>query len=75
MPVRVIHIKLLFWAAMGFITLSSYSCSEPASPYGQTEITLTALDASCTEVWLELKFSNLTQPADVAIQKDGKDFS
>ncbi|MCC6550750.1 MAG: hypothetical protein IT279_11840 [Ignavibacteriaceae bacterium] len=73
MPVRVIHIKLLFWAAMGFITLSSYSCSEPASPYGQTDITLTALDASCTEVWLELKFSNLTQPADVAIQKDGKD--
>ncbi|MCK6615174.1 MAG: hypothetical protein L6Q47_13120 [Ignavibacteriaceae bacterium] len=74
MPVRVIHIKLLFWAAMGFITLNSYSCSEPASPYGQTEITLTALDASCTEVWLELKFSNLTQPADVAIQRDGKDY-
>ncbi|MCK6615916.1 MAG: glucosyl transferase [Ignavibacteriaceae bacterium] len=61
-------------AAMGIITLSSYSCSEPASPYGQTAITLEALDASCTEVWLELKFSNLTQPADVAIQKDGKDY-
>ncbi|MBV6510701.1 MAG: hypothetical protein FMNOHCHN_00178 [Ignavibacteriaceae bacterium] len=74
MPVRVIHIKLLFWAAMGLITLSSYSCSEPASPYGQTAITLEALDASCTEVWLELKFSNLTQPANVAIQKDGKDY-
>ncbi|QOJ30336.1 MAG: glucosyl transferase [Ignavibacteriales bacterium] len=74
MPVRVIHIKLLFWAAMGLITLSSYSCSEPASQYGLTEITLEALDASCTEVWLELKFNNLTQLANVAIQKDGKDY-
>ncbi|MCK6614924.1 MAG: hypothetical protein L6Q47_11855 [Ignavibacteriaceae bacterium] len=74
MPVRVIHTKLLFWAALSLIAFSNYSCSEPASPYGQTAITLEALDASCTEVWLELKFSNLTQPADVAIQKDGKDY-
>ncbi|MBV6513092.1 MAG: hypothetical protein HRU80_03935 [Ignavibacteriales bacterium] len=66
--------KLLFWAALSLIALSTYSCSEPASPFGQTDITLSALDASCTEVWLELKFSNLSQPADVAIQKDGKDY-
>ncbi|GMU87340.1 MAG: hypothetical protein AMXMBFR48_25810 [Ignavibacteriales bacterium] len=66
--------KLLSWAALSLIALSTYSCSEPASPFGQTEITVEALDASCTEVWLELKFRNLTQPADVAIQKDGKDY-
>lgn len=64
--------KLLSWAALSLIALTAYSCSEPASPFGQTEITLEALDASCTEVWLELKFSNLTEPAIVAIQKDGK---
>ncbi|MBV6512909.1 MAG: hypothetical protein FMNOHCHN_02427 [Ignavibacteriaceae bacterium] len=66
-------LQLHLWAALSLIALSAYSCSEPASPYGQTDITLTALDASCTEVWLELKFSNLTQPANVAIQMDGKD--
>ncbi|MCC6549964.1 MAG: hypothetical protein IT279_07845, partial [Ignavibacteriaceae bacterium] len=65
--------KLLSWAALSLFALSTTSCSEPASPFGQTDITLTALDASCTEVWLDLKFSNLTQPADVQIQKDGKD--
>ncbi|MBV6511101.1 MAG: glucosyl transferase [Ignavibacteriales bacterium] len=66
--------KLQLWAALSLFALSAYSCSEPASPFGQTAITVEALDASCTEVWLELKFSNLTQPADVAIQKDGKDY-
>ncbi|MCC6549393.1 MAG: hypothetical protein IT279_04915, partial [Ignavibacteriaceae bacterium] len=66
-------LQLHFWAALSLFALSNYSCSEPASPYGQTAITLEALDASCTEVWLELKFSNLAQPANVAIQMDGKD--
>ncbi|MCK6615173.1 MAG: glucosyl transferase, partial [Ignavibacteriaceae bacterium] len=74
MSAKILLSKLLFWAALGIFTLGAYSCSEPASPYGQTDITLTALDASCTEVWLELKFSNLAQPANVAIQKDGKDY-
>ncbi|QOJ27373.1 MAG: hypothetical protein HRU80_00250 [Ignavibacteriales bacterium] len=63
--------SLYMWAALGLITLSSYSCSEPASPFGQTEITLEALDASCTEVWLDLKFSNLTEPANVEIRQNG----
>ncbi|MBV6513089.1 MAG: hypothetical protein FMNOHCHN_02615 [Ignavibacteriaceae bacterium] len=62
--------QLLFWAALSLIALTAYSCSEPASPYGQTDLTLEAVDASCTEVWLELKFSNLTCPTFVAIQKD-----
>jgi len=74
MGLNTLSAKLLFWAALGLIVFSSYSCSEPASPYVQTEIILTALDASCTEVWLDLKFNNLTQPANGAIQKDGKDF-
>ncbi len=63
-------------AVLFFLSLTAfYSCSEPSSPFGQTEITLTVLDASCTEVWLELKFSNLTQPADVAIKKDGSEIA
>jgi len=66
---RFLHAVLLLLSCTAF-----YSCSEPSSPFGQTEITLTALDASCTEVWLELKFNNLTQPADIAIQKDGIDY-
>ncbi|QOJ27372.1 MAG: glucosyl transferase [Ignavibacteriales bacterium] len=69
-----IFFNILVLAALSLIALTATSCSEPASPYGQTEITLEALDASCTEVWLELKFNNLTQPAKVAIQKDGKDY-
>ncbi|MCC6550716.1 MAG: hypothetical protein IT279_11665 [Ignavibacteriaceae bacterium] len=68
---RILNL-LLFWAALSLFALSTTSCSEPASPFGQTDITLTSLDGSCTEVWLELKFSNLTEPAIVAIQKDGK---
>ncbi|QOJ29932.1 MAG: hypothetical protein HRU80_14065 [Ignavibacteriales bacterium] len=63
--------QLLFWAALSLFALTAYSCSEPASPYGQTEITIEALDASCTEVWLELKFSNLIQPANVEIRQNG----
>jgi len=63
----------LLQAVLFFLSFSAfYSCSEPASPFGQTNLTLTALDGSCTEVWLELKFSNLTQPADVAIRNDSK---
>ncbi|MCK6613730.1 MAG: hypothetical protein L6Q47_05790 [Ignavibacteriaceae bacterium] len=74
MSAKILFHKLHLWAALSLIALSAYSCSEPASPYGQTDITLEALDASCTEVWLELKFSNLTHLANLAIQKDGKDY-
>ncbi|MCC6550926.1 MAG: hypothetical protein IT279_12750 [Ignavibacteriaceae bacterium] len=70
MTAKILLHKLHLWAALSLFALSAYSCSEPASPFGQTEITLEALDASCTEVWLELKFSNLTCPTFVAIQKD-----
>lgn len=74
MPAKIFLQKLHLWAALSLFALSNYSCSEPASPFGQTDITLTTLDASCTEVWLDLKFINLTQPANVAIQKDCKDY-
>ncbi|MCC6550429.1 MAG: hypothetical protein IT279_10200 [Ignavibacteriaceae bacterium] len=60
MTAKILLHKLHSWAALSLIALFAYSCSEPASPFGQTDITLTALDASCTEVWLELNFRNLT---------------
>ncbi|MCC6550005.1 MAG: hypothetical protein IT279_08050 [Ignavibacteriaceae bacterium] len=42
MTAKIILHKLHFWAALSLIALSAYSFSEPASPYGQTDITLTA---------------------------------
>ncbi|GMU84959.1 MAG: hypothetical protein AMXMBFR48_02010 [Ignavibacteriales bacterium] len=57
MTAKLLLHKLHLWAAFSLIALAAISCSEPASPFVQTEITLEALDASCTEVWLSIKSS------------------
>jgi hypothetical protein len=40
--------KLLSWAALSLIALSAPSCSESASPFGQTEIAFTS---NIAQIW------------------------
>ncbi|MBV6510557.1 MAG: hypothetical protein FMNOHCHN_00032 [Ignavibacteriaceae bacterium] len=42
MTAKILLHKLQLLAALSLFALSTYSCSEPASPFGQTDITLTA---------------------------------
>ncbi len=61
---KILHISL-FTFALFLIT----SC-DTTNPQNNEKVTLTAEDASCTEVWLNVKTKNISLPTTVRITQD-----
>lgn len=51
-------------------TLVQLTCKKPTEPNGELPVSLTALDASCTEVWLHVSLAAGFQPRTIQIQRN-----
>jgi hypothetical protein len=63
---------LLFIFPIFLFIFLQLSCQNPTSP--SYNLTLTKLDVSCTETWLNLNVSDISLPASIIITKNGNSF-
>ena len=60
---------LLFLLIIIFLIFSQFNCSSPTAP--QNEISFSAVDVVCTEVWLKLGFTNSSNGGKYEITRNG----
>ncbi len=61
--------SLLFSLIIIFLIFSQYNCSSPTAP--KNEISFSAVDVVCTEVWLKLGFTNSSNGGEYEITRNG----
>jgi len=61
--------SLLFSLIIIFLIFSQFNCSSPTAP--KNEISFSAVDVVCTEVWLKLGFTNSSNGGEYEITRNG----
>jgi hypothetical protein len=70
-PLLTTFYKCLFFILFLVQIISNEGCKTPTEP-NQNGITLTAIDVSCTEAWINIQTYNLPLPLNLTLLKDNQ---